>query len=485
MSMLYYGCRARRTRTQVVGQIPKAKTAGISIFQRQESTRRENKGARDFLRPYNASVPKRLFVILVLFSAACSETTAVSPAAPPNCTIAPPPFADGGTPAGVRHVAVDGNDTTGDGSVVRPFRTLIRAAQNLSPGTAIYLHAGTHPGGALLSDVRGTAKAPIWIAGAPGESHPVIKGGGDALHLVRPKYLVIQDLEIRDAAGNGLNIDDGDDVRNADAARFVVLRRLVIDNAGVRPSGIADCVKLAGVSDVAVVDSTIGRCGDGPGSGAVGVGGVGVHRATVAFNRFTANGYGAVQFKGGSDEIEIVGNMIRDAGWRGVNMGGRTSAQFFRPPLSDARPNYEAARIRVRANMFAGGEAAAAFTGCVDCEFIHNVVVDPQKWALRILQETVSLGEYSFAPASRGRIADNIFYFRRADVNTGEDINIGANTDPASFSLTRNAWYAHDAPRQSSPRLGALPADHDATIGVDPHIADLRLCDSDRSPERR
>jgi hypothetical protein len=426
---------------------------------------------------------RRLIAVAAFLSAACGETTAVSQAAPPSCVVAPT-FADGNAPERIRHVAADGSDAAGDGSAARPFLTLTRAAQGLQAGTAVYLHAGTYPGGVLLSDIRGTSASPVWIAGAPGESRPIIKGGGDGLHFIRPRYLVVQDLDIRDAAGNGINVDDGDEVGNTEAARFVVLQRLTISDTGARPAGIADCLKLAGVSDVAVLHSTFGQCGDGPGSGAVGVGGVGVHRATVAFNRFSGNGYGAVQFKGGSDEVDIVGNVIRDAGWRGVNMGGSTGPEFFRPPLSDSRPNYEAARIRVQANVFVGGEAAAAFTGCVDCEFSHNTVVDPSKWAVRILQETVSAGRYAFAPASKGRVAGNIFYFRRSDLNTGEDINIGPGTDPASFLSTRNVWYAHDAPRQSSPRLGALRGDRESMVGEDPQFVDADAGDfrSRRAP---
>jgi hypothetical protein len=184
------------------------------------------------------------------------------------------------------------------------------------------------------------------------------------------------------------------------------------------------------------------------------------------------NGYGAVQFKGGSDQVDIVGNLIRDAGWRGVNMGGSTGAVFFRPPLTSSRPNYEAARIRTQANVFVGGEAAVAFTGCVDCEFSHNTVVDPAKWVARILQETVSAGAYSFAPTSGGRIVDNIFYFRRSDLGTGEDINVGAGTEPGSFSVAGNLWYAHDAPRQSAPRLGPVGSHSGSIVGTDPEFVD-------------
>jgi hypothetical protein len=412
------------------------------------------------------------FCAVVAISTACGESSAVSRPPAENCA-AVPTFADGKTPERIRHVALDGSDTSGDGSAARPFQTLARAARGVSPGTAIYLHDGAYPGGLVLSDLRGTATSPIWIAGAPGQPRPIIQGGGDALHFIRPRYLVVQNLEIRDASSNGINIDDADEVGNPEAARFVLLRGLAIHDTGVRPSGIADCLKLAGVNDVAVLDSTFGRCGDGPGSGAVGVNGVGVHRATVAFNRFTANGYGAVQFKGGSDEIEIRGNFIQDAGWRGVNMGGRTGSAFFRPALTASRRNYEAARVRVQANVFVGGEAAVAFTGCVDCEFSHNTVVNPGKWIIRILQENVSAGEYAFAPASVGRIADNIFYFRRSDLNSGEDFNIGKGTDPASFSVAGNLWYAHDASRQSDPRIGSVGADHGSIVGRNPDFVNV------------
>lgn len=430
----------------------------------------------EFGTPLSASRAFAALSAVVVLSVACSETTAVSRATTESCAVVST-FAENKAPDRIRHVASDGSDSAGDGSATRPFQSLARAAHNLSPGTAIYLHAGTYAGGLSLSDIRGTVASPIWIAGAPGESRPIIQGGGDGLHFVRPRYLVIQDLEIRDAASNGINIDDGDDVGNADAARFVVLRGLAIHDTGVRPSGIADCLKLAGVNDVTVLHSTFGRCGNAPGSGAVGVNGVGVHRATIAFNRFAVNGYGALQFKGGSDEIDIVSNFVQDAGWRGVNMGGSTGVAFFRPPLTTSRPNYEAARVRTKANVFVGGEAAAAFAGCVECEFSYNTVVNPSKWVVRVLQETTTAGQYAFAPASAGRIANNIFYFRRSDLSSGEDINVGGGTDPASFSLTGNLWYAYDAPRQSGPRLGRLGSDSASIVGVDPAFVNAEAGD--------
>jgi hypothetical protein len=400
----------------------------------------------------------------------------VSPAVPACRAIAT--FADGKTPGQIRHVSITGNDTSGNGSATGPFRTIARAARSISPGTAIYVHAGTHGGGTFLTGVQGTEAQPVWIMGAPGEARPVIQGGGEALHLTRPRYVVLQNLEVVGTADNGINVDDAAEVANPEAARYVLFRDLDIHDTGKRPSGVANCLKISGLNDFFVLDSSFARCGNGNASGAVGVDGVGVHRGRLSDNRFVSTGYGGVQFKGASDDIEIRSNFFQDTGLRGVNMGGSTGQAVFRPPLSASVLNYEAARIRVLANIFDGSETAASFTGCLDCEFSHNTVVNPSRWALRILQETVTIAGYTFARAAHGLIAGNIFYFRRSDLGTGEDINVGANTDTGSFYLTRNLWYAHDAPAQSSPRLSTfLGAQSGSIVGTSPDFVNASAND--------
>ena len=64
-------------------------------------------------------------------------------------------FADGKTPSQIRHVATSGSDIRGNGSAAAPFLTITRAAQDITPGTAIYVHAGTHQGGTFLVGLQG------------------------------------------------------------------------------------------------------------------------------------------------------------------------------------------------------------------------------------------------------------------------------------------------------------------------------------------
>jgi hypothetical protein len=401
-----------------------------------------------------------------------SPTTTTDPTEDPSETTGgsacadPPLWDDGLIPTNTVHVDPDGADAPTCGAEASPCATLGGALAVTTPGTAVVLHAGDYAPDQFL-EIQGSEGAPIWIGGAPDEPRPVISGGGEALHLSRPRHVILHDLEIQGASGNGINIDDGGDYADPDAARFVGLRRVSIHDIG--GGGNEDCLKLSGLNDYFVVDSEFSACGGG-GSGS-GIDHVGCHRGTIAGNSFTDVSGNAVQCKGGSADIEIRHNFMREAGERAVNMGGSTGFEFFRPPLAMPGPNAEATDIRVVANVIVGGQAALAFVGCVDCLVADNTIVRPHNWIFRILQETVDSGGYTFLPASGGTFRNNLVVFDRTDLSTY--VNIGGNTDPASFTFANNLWYAADDPAQSDP-AGDLPTPESAGIvGQDPQLADL------------
>lgn len=382
-----------------------------------------------------------------------------------------PSFETGKVPTTQRHVATTGSDTTGDGSSGAPFATIQRAAQAAQPGTAIVVHAGSYAGGGYVSNLAGTEDAPIWIGGAAGEARPVIQGGPNGLGLSRVRYLVVHDLEITGATANGINCDDGADYANPDATRHVVFRGLDIHDIG--SNGNQDCLKLSGLDDFWVLSSRFARCGGGQAGS--GIDHVGCHDGVIAGNRFedlSASG-NAVQCKGGSSDITIVANHITDGGARAINLGGSTGFEFFRPPLSTSAPNAEARRIHVIANLIEGSVVPLAFVGCVDCLAANNTIVDPENWIVRILQETVSGGGYTFLPSSNGRIVNNLVHYDRSGIST--HVNVGANTDAASFSFRNNLWYAHDQPGNSAPSLPV--AESGGLVGVAPMFVSLATGD--------
>lgn len=381
----------------------------------------------------------------------------------PSACAAPRHFASELAPTHFIHVATSGSNASGDGSSGNPYATLARAAQDAVPGSAIVIHAGTYAGGLFIANLRGTPSAPIWVGGADGETPPLFSGGSNAIQLQRPAYLVLHDIHVNGSTANGINIDDGSEYANPLAAHHLAIERVDIRNIG--STGNQDCLKISGLNDFWIFDSVFESCGDN-GSG---IDFVGAHRGLVFGNTLTDIGASGVQAKGGSEDIEIRGNRFFNGGGRALNMGGSTGFEFFRPPLSTTTPNAEARDIRAIANLFVGSaQAPLNFVGCVDCVAVHNTVVNPGSWLVRILQETTTSGGFTFAPVGHGLLQNNVFLFRRSDIGASA-VNVGGNTDADSFVWLNNLFYASDQPAQSNPNApGSVSG---SLIAQNPQIA--------------
>jgi hypothetical protein len=389
------------------------------------------------------------------------ETGDWSAAEPPRCDRVDA-YGRGLYPTSEIHVATWGNNTSGDGSLGNPYATIGRAIDNAVPGTALLVHEGTYSGGIYLSDVSGTMSAPIWIGGVPGEARPIIDGGGEGIHLTRAKYVVVHDLEVRNAADNGINADDGGDYGDPLATHHLTFKGLWIHDIG--SDGNQDCLKLSGLDDYSVVLSEFSNCGGGfSGSG---VDHVGCHQGLIARSVFHDLSANAIQSKGGSEDIEIRGNRFTDSGARGLNLGGSTGFTYFRPPLSTTQPNAEARDLVVVANVFEGSDAAVAYVGCVGCVVANNTIVDPDNWILRILQETTTSPPFTFEACRDGVFVNNVVVFDRSALSTY--LNIGPNTAPETFTFASNLWYAWDNPAQSQPSLPVVETN--GIYGVDPQL---------------
>lgn len=371
-------------------------------------------------------------------------------------------FADGKQPLREIFVSPAGNDSAGTGTRRNPYETIARALDGVRPGDAIRLLPGDYPPGAVVRNVAGTVEAPIRLGGVPGEKRPVIRGGFQAIHLSRVRYFILENLEVSGATANGLNCDDGGDYADDNATRHVLFRNLHIRDIGA--GGNQDGLKLSGVRDYFVLDSTFERMS----AGGSGVDHVGCHGGVIAGCTFTDMGSNAIQCKGGSDDIEIRGNRFVRGGERAINIGGSTAFPFFRPPLSREAPNFEARNIRVVANLFEGSGAPIAFVGAIDCLVANNTIVRPRIWLLRILHETVSRDGYTFAPCGNNGFVNNLICFDRSQLRT--HLNIGPNAEPASFRFEHNLWHAFDQPGQSRP---PLPVDEPGGLyGLDPLFSD-------------
>ena len=376
--------------------------------------------------------------------------------------VQPQSFAEGKMPTREIHVATGGSNTTGDGSLGRPYATIAHAANFAVPGCAIVVAPGVYAGGQFISDLIGTAEAPVWIRGASEVDRPVISGSNEGLHLTRVRYLVVENLEITGSNNNGINCDDGGDYGNPDATRFLLFRNVYLHDVG--SGGNQDLLKLSGVDDYEVRDCTFTDSS----AGGSGIDHVGCHNGLITGCTFTDMGSNAIQCKGGTANLLIRSCTFKSAGQRGINIGGSTGFSFFRPPLSESETNFEARAIQVVANVFRGGVTPVAFVGCVDCVVANNTIIDPEDWFFRVLQETTTVAPYAFYPCKDSAFVNNLVYFDRQQLKS-TDVNVGSNTDPDSFFFGNNLWFAHDG-GDSQPDLPG--PEIDGQVGVDPLLQD-------------
>ena len=322
---------------------------------------------------------------------------------------------------------------------------LLQAVRIAKPGDVLKLASGiTIQGGFELREIHGTKAAPVILTAEDSQKPPVFEGGGSGVHISRCSYLTIDGLHLKGATGNGINVDNGGS--QTTTSRGITLLNLVVSNVG--PNGNSDGVKLSGLDDFKVENCRIVDWGHG--GSAIDM--VGCHDGVItdcmisrnpddAKGRQQANG---VQMKGGSARITVRKCRFEYPGSRGVNVGGSTGKDFFRP----ADANYEAKDITVEDCQFIGGMAAIAFVGVDSAVAQHNTIYHPERWALRILQENRTPG---FLPSRNGTFSNNIVVFNSQQMV--DAVNVGDATAPETFRFENNAWYCEDRPEQTQRRV--------------------------------
>ena len=339
--------------------------------------------------------------------------------------------------------------------------------------TYIRMAPGEYPGGIGFWNLSGEPDRPIVIAAADPRNPPVIKGGKTGLYFSNPSHVEVRDLVITGASVYGLHIDDGGS-KAGSPPRHLLLRGLRVSDTGT--DGNHDALKLSGLEDFRVEGCTLERWGRGEG-----IDMVGCHGGTIEGNVLRHDGrtvVTGVQMKGGTSRMVVRRNRFEQIGGRGINVGGCTGLQFFRPPLTTP-PFSEAREILVEGNSFIGGIVPFAFPGTDGATVRFNTIYCPKRWALRILQETSADG---FVPSRNGVLTDNLFVFRSEEWNGG-GVDIGDGTDPKSFRFERNWWYCLNDPAKTK-RLVRLPTQEiDGVYGRDPLLRDPEKGDLTLRPD--
>jgi hypothetical protein len=315
----------------------------------------------------------------------------------------------------------------------QPYANLAAAAAVAQPGDTLLLHAATYSGGLFIPNLKGTPNQWITIRNAPGAT-VIFQGGTNAIQFTDPAYVHIIGLTFQQQTGNGLNVDDGGTY--ATPAHHLIVERCIFRDMAA--SGNNDLLKLSGVDHFEVLDCWF----QNGAAGGSGIDMVGCHFGKIIGNRFENMGSNAIQCKGGSEQVRIERNFFKNCGQRTLNIGGSTGLAFFRPDTA----RFEAARVQVFSNVFLGSQAPVAYVGAVEVDVAHNTLYRPERWAIRILQETVDTNR--FLPCGHNSFRNNIVVLSNANPTA---INIGPNTAPQTFTFSNNLWYHADNPNWAGP----------------------------------
>lgn len=325
------------------------------------------------------------------------------------------------------------------------FTAALAAAQ---PGDTISVLPGFYDGGhfrAGLTDVV-IRRQP----GSTGEA--VFRGGVNGIQLSDATRVTLEGLTFEAQTGNGLNFDDGGTFTTP--STDLTLRDLTVREMAA--TGNNDGIKLSGVTGFLIDRVRVFNWG-ARGSA---IDPVGSHHGVIQNSHFrsdtlTDNG-SVVRPKGGSKAIVARGNLIElpTGAGRALQAGGSTGTQFFR--FIDGDSGYEADEITFVGNRVVGGGSAMNWVNTDGGVARYNDFRQPSRWAMRILNENRGL---PIVDTRNGVFADN--YVEYDGDAWSRAVNVGAETDAASFTFARNRWrnVADPTPAGSTPSLPAAEID--------------------------
>jgi hypothetical protein len=310
--------------------------------------------------------------------------------------------------------------------------SLQSAASVVEPGDTILLLDGNHLTGQFISNFKGTGSNPIWII-SENSGKAIFDGGSTAFQLSDAENLIFEGITFKGQTANGVNCDDGGTYETP--SKNITFYNCYWES--MNATGNNDELKLSGIDSLAIVNCSFKN---GSAGGSM-IDMVGCHFVSIKESYFYNSGSNSIQAKGGCSDVTISRNKFINGGQRAINIGGSTGLQFFRP--LDAK--YESKSITVLSNIFVGSDAPIAFVGTIESKVFNNTLINPNRWAVRILQENTSEG---FATCSNNEFINNIVVFNNNLREGGT--NIGGNTLPATFIYSNNLWFNSDNPNWNS-----------------------------------
>ncbi|MDD2234972.1 MAG: right-handed parallel beta-helix repeat-containing protein [Desulfitobacteriaceae bacterium] len=212
--------------------------------------------------------------------------------------------------ATTRYVSTTGNDSTGDGTISHPYKTVQKAVNMSNPGDTIYVRGGTYNLTSVtsISGKIGNSSSWLTISSYPGET-AYLDGNGstsntNCFKIINSQYVKLQNLNIQHFKGAGVWIDG----KNYTTSN-ITLSNLDISN--LDPVYSSD-------------GPTMGILGEGPYSSNVTIDSCKIHHIGMLYKRQTDQG---IYLNNGVTYWTITNNIINNVADNGIQIQHGTSSK--------------------------------------------------------------------------------------------------------------------------------------------------------------
>lgn len=113
-------------------------------------------------------------------------------------------------------VATNGDDYKGDGSIIRPYKTIKYASEQATPGDTVLVRGGVYPRDEVIA--TGTAAQPILVRPYKNEQ-AILDGQNEAisplqsmLFIAHSAFVIVDGFEVRHSPGRGISVYESNDI---------------------------------------------------------------------------------------------------------------------------------------------------------------------------------------------------------------------------------------------------------------------------------
>jgi len=334
-------------------------------------------------------------------------------------------------------VATNGNDTTGDGTITKPYATLTKATSVAVAGDNINMRAGTYVQHRYWdSGGDGAAGQYITISAYDGDLSVVFQAdntGMDAICFHARHYIKLIGLEVKQGS-NIVHADGG--------SQYIYIQRCYIHDASLE----GDCIKVNQCDYVYVEDNEVAVPGDRSGGGSQeGIDFVDVDFSAQRDNYVRDFKDMALYTKGGSEnniiERNVISNQTTTYGNPATGFGQQTDSN-----LMDGA-TYQSYNCVYRNNIIRASAMGAIGTyDCYHGYFYHNTVYNCGNSTHGIVHQRPSTTKET--PKTTGvYFFNNVFLDTAGDMWTVYENRSGTYED---WQTGNNNYYNNGSPIPSS-----------------------------------